>query len=153
MDALERGHYAVATALGPDRLLFAAADELLSRAGFAPDPHTGVVLFAGGSSDREAISTIDEAVGNRCVAGWGPWAVAALAGGHEIDVVADRLRAEGAQRVLVVTYMVADGVLRDRMVNYADKAGAEVVPGSLGETDALADLVVQRAGEALATGR
>ena len=153
MDALERGHYAVASALGPDRLLFAAADELLSGAGFAPDPHTGVVLFAGGSSDREAISTIDEAVGNRSVAGWGPWAVAALAGGHEIDVVADRLRAAGAQRVLVLTYMVADGVLRDRMVNYADKAGAEVVPGSLGETDALADLVVQRAGEALATGR
>jgi hypothetical protein len=55
--------------------------------------------------------------------------------------------------VLVVTYMVADGVLRDRMVTYADKAGAEVVPGSLGETDALADLVVQRAGEAVATGR
>jgi uroporphyrin-III C-methyltransferase len=153
MDALERGHYAVASALGPDRLLFAAADELLSRAGFAPDPHTGVVLFAGGSSDREAISTIDEAVGNRSVVGWGPWAVAALAGGDEIDVVADRLRAAGAQRVLVLTYMVADGVLRDRMVTYADKAGAEVVPGSLGETDALADLVVQRAGEALATGR
>jgi enhancing lycopene biosynthesis protein 2 len=63
------------------------------------------------------------------------------------------LRADGAERVLVVTYMVADGVLRDRMVTYAEKADAEVVPGSLGETDALADLVVQRAREALATGR
>jgi sirohydrochlorin ferrochelatase len=67
--------------------------------------------------------------------------------------VADRLRATGTERVLVVTYMVADGVLRDRMVTYAEKAGAEVVPGSLGETDALADLVVQRAREAMATGR
>jgi uroporphyrin-III C-methyltransferase / precorrin-2 dehydrogenase / sirohydrochlorin ferrochelatase len=153
MDALGRGRYAVAGALGPDRLVFAAADELLTRAGYGPDPHTGVVLFAGGSSDREAISTIDEAVASRPVAGWGPWAVAALAGGDEIDVVADRLRADGAERVLVVTYMVADGVLRDRMVTYAEKAGAEVVPGSLGETDALADLVVQRAREVLATGR
>jgi uroporphyrin-III C-methyltransferase/precorrin-2 dehydrogenase/sirohydrochlorin ferrochelatase len=153
MDALGRGRYAVAGALGPDRLVFAAADELLARAGYGPDPHTGVVLFAGGSSDREAISTIDEAVGSRPVSGWGPWAVAALAGGDEIDVVADRLRADGTERVLVVTYMVADGVLRDRMVTYAEKAGAEVVPGSLGETDALADLVVQRAREAMATGR
>jgi uroporphyrin-III C-methyltransferase/precorrin-2 dehydrogenase/sirohydrochlorin ferrochelatase len=153
MDALGRGQYAVAGALGPDRLVFAAADELLARAEYEPNAHTGVVLFAGGSSDREAISTIDEAVASRPVAGWGPWAVAALAGGDEIDVVADRLRADGAERVLVVTYMVADGVLRDRMVTYAEKAGAEVVPGSLGETDALADLVVQRAREALATGR
>jgi uroporphyrin-III C-methyltransferase / precorrin-2 dehydrogenase / sirohydrochlorin ferrochelatase len=153
MDALGRGHYEVAGALGPDPLLFAAADELLARAGFGPDPHTGVVLFAGGSSDREAISTIDKAVAGRAAAGWGPWAVAALAGGDEIDVAVDRLRADGAERVLVVTYMVADGVLRDRMVTYAEKADAEVVPGSLGETDALADLVVHRGREALATGR
>jgi hypothetical protein len=45
--------------------------------------------------------------------------------------------------------MVAEGVLRDRMVTYAEKAGAEVVPGTLGQTDAFADLVVQRAREAL----
>ena len=153
MDAVGPGHYAVAGALGPHRLLFAAADELLARAGFVPDPHTGVVLFAGGSSDREAISVIDKAMASRPIAGWGPWAVAALAGGEEIDVVADRLRAHGVERILVVTYMVADGVLRDRMVTYSEKAGAEVVPGSLGQTDALADLVVQRAREALATGR
>jgi sirohydrochlorin ferrochelatase len=72
-----------------------------------------------------------------------------LAGGEEIGSVADRLRAGGVERVLVLTYMVAEGVLRDRMVTYAEKAGAEVVPGTLGETDAFADLVVQRAREAL----
>ena len=33
--------------------------------------------------------------------------------------------------MLVVTYMVAEGVLRDRMVTHAEKAGAEVVPGTL----------------------
>ncbi len=55
--------------------------------------------------------------------------------------------------MLVVTYMVAEGVLRDRMVVHAEKAGAEVVPGSLGDTDSFADLVVHRAGEALAAGR
>ena len=86
------------------------------------------------------------------LAGWGPWAVAALAGGDDVEAVADRLRAGGARRVLVVTYMVAEGVLRDRMVTHAEKAGAEVVPGTLGETDALADLLVHRAREALSAG-
>ena len=153
MDALGRGRYAVAGALGPDPLLFTAADELLARAGFRPDPHTGVVLFAGGSSDREAISAIGDAVAEQILAGWGPWGVAALAGGDDVEAVADRLRAEGARRVLVVTYMVAEGVLRDRMVTHAEKAGAEVVPGTLGQTDALADLLVHRAREALASDR
>jgi sirohydrochlorin ferrochelatase len=153
MDALGRGHFAVAGALGPDPLLFTAADELLAGAGCVPDPHTGVVLFAGGSSDRDAISAIGDAVAETVLAGWGPWAVAALAGGDDIEAVADRLRAGGARRVLVVTYMVAEGVLRDRMVTHAEKAGAEVVPGTLGETDALAELLVHRAREALSAGR
>ena len=122
-------------------------------AGCVPDPHTGVVLFAGGSSDRDAISAIGDAVAEKVLAGWGRWAVAALAGGDDIETVADRLRAGGARRVLVVTYMVAEGVLRDRMVTHAEKAGAEVVPGTLGETDALAELLVHRAREALSAGR
>ena len=148
MDAVGRGSYGIAGALGPDPALFAAADELLARGGYQPDPHTGVVVFAGGSSDRAAISAIGAAIQERPA-----WAVAALAGGDEIGEVADRLRAGGAERVLVVTYMVAEGVLRDRMVTHAEKAGAEVVPGTLGETDAFADLVVRRAREALAGGR
>ena len=112
-----------------------------------------MVLFAGGSSDREAISAIGDAVAEQILAGWGPWGVAALAGGDDVEAVADRLRAEGARRVLVVTYMVAEGVLRDRMVTHAEKAGAEVVPGTLGQTDALADLLVHRAREALSSER
>ena len=148
MDAVGRGSYGIAGALGPDPALFAAADELLARGGYQPDPHTGVVVFAGGSSDPAAISAIGAAIQERPA-----WAVAALAGGDEIGEVADRLRAGGAERVLVVTYMVAEGVLRDRMVTHAEKAGAEVVPGTLGETDAFADLVVRRAREALAGGR
>jgi uroporphyrin-III C-methyltransferase/precorrin-2 dehydrogenase/sirohydrochlorin ferrochelatase len=152
MTALGRGPYAVAAALGPHPLLLAAARQLLERAGEAPDPQTGVVLVAGGSSDRAAISAIGDAVASAPSGGWGDWGVAALAGGDDIETVADRLRADGARRVLVVTYMVAEGVLRDRMVVHAEKAGAEVVPGTLGETDSFADLVVHRAGEALAAG-
>ncbi len=145
MAGLGRGDYPVAAALGPDRLLFDAAEELLARAGREPDPTTGVVLFAGGSSDRDAIAAIGDAVAGEILAGWGPWGVAALAGGDEIDAVVGRLLDGGCHRVLVVTYMVAEGVLRDRMVKHAEAAGAEVVPGTLGETTALARLVVQRA--------
>jgi len=145
MSALGRGDYPVAAALGPDRLLFDAAEELLARAGLASDPATGVVLFAGGSSDRDAIAAIGDAVADEVLSGWGPWSVAALAGGDPIEAVVGRLRDRGCRRVLVVTYMVAEGVLRDRMAKYATAAGAEVVPGTLGETDALARLVVQRA--------
>ena len=90
------------------------------------------------------------ALGNMVARVFRPWAVAALAGGDDIDDVVKRLRDNGSERVLVVTYMVADGVLRDRMVTQAETAGAVVVPGTLGGTDALADLVVQRAEEAQA---
>ncbi len=151
MSAGDRGPFPVAAALGPDPLLFAAAEELVARAGLRPDPRTGVVLFAGGSSDRGAIAAIgDAAAPGR--EGWGPWTVAALAGGDDIAAVVARLREGGCERVLVVTYMVAAGVLRDRMAEHAVAAGAEVVPGTLGETDALARLVVQRAEAALAPG-
>ena len=86
-------------------------------------------------------------------AGWGPWAVAALAGGDDVGTVVERLRAEGVDGVLVVTYMVAEGVLRDRMADRAQAVGAQVVPGTLGATDALAALVVRRAREAVDAGR
>ena len=61
MNAAGPGVFPVAAALGPDRLLFAAAEELVARAGLEPDPRTGVVLFAGGSSDRDAITAIGDA--------------------------------------------------------------------------------------------
>jgi len=82
----------------------------------------------------------------------GPWAVAALAGGDDIAAVVTGLRDGGCDRVLVVTYMIADGVLRDRMVEHAEATGAQVVPGTLGGTEALARLVVERAEAVVADG-
>ena len=146
MTAVGRGAYAVAGALGPDELLFVACEELLAAGGFARDERTAVVLFAGGSSDREAIAAIGAAAAARSGRGWGPWTVAALAGGDTLAEVVARLHADPeADRVLVVSYMIADGVLRDRMVAQAGEVGVEFVPGTLSETDALAELVLQRA--------
>lgn len=149
MEALGRGSWAVAGALGPDELIFGACEELLLAGGFPPAADTAVVLYAGGSSDREAIAAIGTAAAQRTGRGWGPWTVAALAGGDPLDVVVDRLRADaGVRQVVVVSYMVADGVLRDRMVRQAQEVGVPVVDGTLGDTEALARLLVRRADEA-----
>jgi uroporphyrin-III C-methyltransferase/precorrin-2 dehydrogenase/sirohydrochlorin ferrochelatase len=149
MAAVGQGEYPVAGALGPHRLLFDAAAELVARADGPAQGRTGVVLYAGGSSDREALVAIAEAAVGLDPVASGAWAVAALAGGDDITDVVARMRAAGCDRVVVVTYLVADGVLRDRMVQRAEAAGALVAPGTLGDTGALADLVVLRAREAL----
>lgn len=146
MTALGHGAYAVAGALGPDDLLFTACEELLTAGAFVPEKRTAVVLFAGGSSDREAIAAIGAAAAGRVDDAWGPWTVAALAGGDTLAEVVLRLRDDpGVDRVLVVSYMIADGVLRDRMVHQAAQVGVELVPGTLSDTDALAELVLRRA--------
>ncbi len=44
----------------------------------------------------------------------------------------------------MITYLVAEGVLRDRMAKQAGDEGVEVVPGTLSDTEALARLVVAR---------
>ncbi|MEP6797262.1 MAG: uroporphyrinogen-III C-methyltransferase, partial [Lapillicoccus sp.] len=104
MTALGRGGYAVAGALGPDDLLFDACEELLVAGEFARDERTAVVLFAGGSSDREAIAAIGAAAAVRGGTGWGPWAVAALAGGDTLAEVVARLQAApDVDRVLVLS--------------------------------------------------
>ena len=149
MTALGHGAYAVAGALGPDELLFVACEELLAAGKFARDERTAVILYAGGSSDREAIAAIGAAAAARAGRGWGPWTVAALAGGDTLAEVVERLHADPAvDRVLVLSYMIADGVLRDRMVAQAQQVGVEFVPGTLSETDALAELVLVRAAGA-----
>lgn len=142
--------WAVAGALGPDPLLLDACEELLARAGTTPDPGTAVVLVLGGSSARDAVTAAgDAAAAERTARGWGPWVAAALSGGEPLEDAVRRLRGTtGVSRVVAVTYMVADGILRDRMVEQARGLGVDLAPGTLGQTQALARLVLRRAGEA-----
>lgn len=75
--------------------------------------------------------------------------MAALAGGDPLPVVVDRLRSDpSVERVVVLSYMVADGILRDRMVQVCDDLGVPIADGTLGETQALARLLIRRADEA-----
>jgi sirohydrochlorin ferrochelatase len=139
------GPFTAVPALGPHPLLLDAAAELLARAGVAPGPRTAVVLYAAGSSDSAAVASIVETLEEHgAPEGWGPWLVAALDGGSALPEVMGEL-AGRAGRVVAVGFMVAEGVLRDRMAERCSAAGIDLVPGALGDTDAVAALVVERA--------
>lgn len=132
--------------LGPDVRLLDACEELLAAAGVVPDPDTAVVLFVAGASDTGAVATVGETIETSPRTGWGRWAVAALEGGEAVENVVSRLQGV-ADRVVAVPFMIAEGMLRDRMVLRCDALAVPMVAGSLSQTAALADLVIARAGQ------
>ncbi|MBB1508560.1 sirohydrochlorin chelatase [Tessaracoccus sp. MC1756] len=129
--------------LGPDSRLLAACEEALTAAGVLPDPETAVLVFVAGSSDRPAVTAVADTIAASPRLGWGRWAVAALDGGDAVEEVVPRLRDQAA-RVVAVSFMVAEGILRDRMVDRCAALGIDMVPGALGDTGAFADLLVAR---------
>ena len=139
------GPFTDSPALGPHPLLLDAAAELLERSGATPSRGTAVVLYAAGSSDSAAVASIGETLRAHGAPGeWGPWRVAALDGGSALPEVLEGLRGE-ADSVLAVSFMVAEGMLRDRMAEHCAAAGVPLVPGALGDTAAAAALVLERA--------
>ncbi|WP_231979274.1 sirohydrochlorin chelatase [Tessaracoccus coleopterorum] len=133
----------LAPTLGPDQRLLDACIELLAADGQQADPDTAVVLFAAGSSDSAAVATVSETIDSAPRQGWGTWDVAALDGGQAVEDVVARLQ-RGHERVLAVSFMVAEGILRDRMDDRCASLGVRMVPGALARTSVLADLVVAR---------
>lgn len=139
------GPFVVSPALGPHPLLLGAAAELLERSGVSPNRRTAVVLYAAGSSDSAAVASIGETLRAHGSPGeWGPWRVAALDGGSALPEVLEGLRGQ-ADSVVAVAFMVAEGVLRDRMAERCAEAGVTLEPGALGDTAAAAALVLERA--------
>ena len=70
--------------------------------------------------------------------------MAALDGGQALPTVLAGLPA-GLRRAVAVSFMVSEGILRDRMAAACAEAGVVMVPGTLGDTDAVAQLVLRRA--------
>jgi sirohydrochlorin ferrochelatase len=134
----------VAAALGPHHLLLAAAEELLAAQGIEPDPSTAVVLYAAGSSDSAAVATVGQTIADHPRDGWGRWGVAALDGGATMEQVL-RTMPDEVERTVAVSFMVAEGILRDRMAQHCGRAGVSMVPGALAQTRAVAQLVLERA--------
>ncbi len=145
---------AAAEPVGLHPLLMAGAAELIRDSGLPIGPRTGVILAAAGSRDLRAVAAIESLVrshGSELTATLGLRAVRAayLDGGRPLGRIRTLMRClDGATSIVVVTLMIADGVLRDRIVTAAEHHDLPVVPGTLSDTNALADLIVLRAGSA-----
>jgi sirohydrochlorin ferrochelatase len=130
-------------ALGPDDRLTAVLVDRLREAGVGPDD--AVVLAAAGSSDDEADAAV-RVQARLLETAWGA-PVHVAYGASRRPRIADevaRLRAEGADRVAVASYLIATGHFHRTVLG----AGADVVTDPLlTEADPdprLVDLVVAR---------
>jgi len=134
--------------LGPHPLLLRAAEKRLAEADPAgADPaQTGVVLAAAGSSDPGANATIARmAACWQARAGWFAVrpAYASAADPSPAAAVAGLLTA-GARRVIVATYLLAPGFFADRIRDCSLVAGAATVSATLGASDEVADVLLDR---------
>ncbi len=117
-----------------------AAGDAAARAG------TSVVLAAAGSSDPAANATIAELAARWArERGWRAVVpcYASAAGPRPAEAVR-ALRAGGAARVAVATYLLAPGYFADKVSDAALGAGADAVSGVLGAAPEVADLVLDR---------
>ncbi|MFJ9523034.1 sirohydrochlorin chelatase [Kitasatospora sp. NPDC101801] len=145
----------LADVLGPSPLLLAALDRRLAEAGFDPaEAHrTGLVLAAAGSSDRAAnAATRAVAAEYRRTRGFAAVEVAhaSAAPPQPADAVA-ALRARGLRQLAVAPYLLAPGLLPDRITTAARGAGIELIAPVLGAAPEIADLLLQRYDRARAS--
>ncbi|MGW7443375.1 sirohydrochlorin chelatase [Kitasatospora sp. NPDC054795] len=146
----------VADVLGPSPLLLAALDRRLAEAAPALGSpavraRTGVVLAAAGSSDPAAdAATRAVAAEWRRTRGWAAVEVAyASAAGPRVPDALAALRAAGSEHTAVAPYLLAPGLLPDRIAAAAEEAGADVLAPVLGPSPEVAALLLQRHDEAL----
>ena len=143
--------------LGPHPGLVRALERRLAEAGQDPadDPAgTAVVLASAGSSHPAAnAATARIASGWQAARGWAAVrpAYASAASPAPADAVTDLLRT-GARRVVVATYLLAPGLFADRIRDTSLAAGAQAVSAPLGAAEDVADVLLDRYGQAAAAG-
>jgi sirohydrochlorin ferrochelatase len=140
-----------AEVLGPSPLLLAALDRRLAEAGIRPSPGTGVVLAAAGSSDPAAnAATRAVAAEWAALRGWSGVEVAhaSAAPPRVADAVA-ALRANGAERFAVAPYLLAPGLLPDRIIAAARSCATDAIAAPLGAAPEIAALLLRRYDESL----
>ncbi|MDT0397291.1 sirohydrochlorin chelatase [Streptomyces edwardsiae] len=136
-----------AAVLGGSPLLLRAVERRLFEAGLTPADRstTGIVLSGAGSRDPEAIESVGAAARELRRAGWRAVRPAFVTGPtpRPGDVVRE-LRARGVRRVAVAPYVLAPGLLPDRIAAEAAAARADILSTPLGDTPELARLVTER---------
>ncbi len=141
---------AVAPPVGLHPLVVGSVGELVAAGVEQVPARTGIIVAGTGSRDTRATSLtaefiLDHAAALRRALGLDGVAVGFLDGGPSLEEAHSRLVASGCQGVLLATAVIAEGVLRDRIVAAAEDLGIRVVPGSLAQTHSMAALVVARA--------
>jgi sirohydrochlorin ferrochelatase len=135
-----------AATLGEDPALLTVARLRLAEAGVSPaDEDLGVLLVAVGSSRADA-NARTASVATRLAAGtrWAGAAMAFATGPHaNLAETAERLRANGARRLVVAPWFLAPGVITDRIATFA---AAQGIPMSqpLGSHNLVAATVLDR---------
>jgi sirohydrochlorin ferrochelatase len=144
--------------LGPHPALLHALERRLAEAdgGAAGDyrvSRTAVVLAAAGSSRSAANAAVAQVAADwQAARGWRAVlpAYASVASPTPGQAVAALLR-DGAQRVVVASYLLAPGLFADRIRDASLAAGAAAVSGPLGAAPEVADVLLQRYTEACTT--
>ncbi|MBO0870346.1 MAG: cobalamin biosynthesis protein CbiX [Micromonosporaceae bacterium] len=137
--------------VGPDdaavRELFVAGlrRRLAGLAGNSAAPDA-VVLAAAGSRRADALSTVEDvavalgaSLGVPCLPGY------ASAGPRTVGEAVAELRTAGARRIATAAYFLAPGLLHDRAVDQALRAGAVAVAAPLGDAQEMVTVVLHRA--------
>lgn len=134
----------LAAALGPSPAIARIVAERLVESGWRPSD--SVVLAAAGTSDPNAqrdpritAAMVSAAIGQRAEVAY------AATGEPDVADAVARLRARGARRVAVASYLLADGLFQDRLRT----AGADVVSEPLGTHPGVVRLVASRFRRAL----
>lgn len=143
-------HITMANPIGADPHLLKGLDAVLKAAGHRPDPATAVVLASAGSSYAAARSRHAALALEWRTHGWGASAVAFASGpGPRVeDAVAD-LRSSGYENICVSPFLIAPGVMSQRIATSARRARAHAVSGTLHSTDAAMDVVLRRVRSAV----
>lgn len=138
-------HVVVTPALGPGPEIANVIHQNLIETGWCPDD--SVILAAAGTSDRRARADLDHAAlllsrhtGSMVELGF------AATGTPTIGDAVANARRRGARRVVVASYLLADGLFQERL----EASGADLVTRPLGAHPGLDRLVADRFGDAVA---
>ncbi|ULE34521.1 sirohydrochlorin chelatase [Mycobacterium sp. IDR2000157661] len=129
----------ITDALGPGTQMTRVLLDRLAECGWRPGD--SVVLCAAGTSDRQGQSDLRRAcallsavIGDRVELAF------AATGEPSVADAVDRLRRNGVGRVVVASYLLADGLFQDRLRN----SGADAVADPLGTHPAMVRLIANR---------
>ncbi len=138
-----------AEVLGPDPMLLRALERRLAEGGVVPgDPTTAVVLAAAGSTDTGAVDGVRALAASWRERGW--WGVEPAFASAATPTVTDAvaaLRARGAPRVAVASYLLFPGTFAAQLA----AAGADTTSAPLGDAPEVARLVLTRYDAAVTT--